>query len=433
MPVALYLAALLLALAGAPAARAQYIQNYFPTGIPGYAGPASGGIAGESRALYDPEDIHVGGFDIRPQLSEGFAYDSNVEGIAGGPGSLIVQTTPSLQVNSDWVRNALGFSINAEDDRYLSLPIENHTDFSVSTGGTYTLGRGGLNAGFSYLSEHELATELGALQTTNAVPYTVIDGRLSLDVVSGRFTFTPNFDVQQFSFGTALIDGVSTSQSYRDRQVLQGGLTTRFDFGDQRGLLLVLQGVRTSYTDLSPGLPNNGSTGFLGLTGLDYQGTGLFRYQLLGGLETRSFAAPIYGSQVAPVAEASVIWSPTTLTTITDTLFREIDSPASIDVGDVTTTSDTLVIDHELRRNVILQARFTAQLAEYLHQSSQNSLSGQAVATWLISKRLRLSATYSYSRLSGAPVFTTTPDGQSSRLSGGFTDNRFTLTLRVTP
>jgi hypothetical protein len=419
-------------------ARAQYIQSYFPTGIPGYEGQAGITVLSRSRSLYDPEDIHLDGFDIRPRLTESIDYSSDVEGIAGSPGSVIIETAPSLEISSDWARNELGFSVSADDQRYLSLPGDNSTSWSAGAGGSYTLGRGAFTLGLAYLSEHQLGSEFGALVTTTPVAYHVIDTRLSYGLSTGRFTFTPNVDFTQVDYSSAVVNGVTESQGYRDTQTLLGGLTTRFDLGGERSLLLVLQGVQVRYPDIPRGGLNNGSTGVIGLVGLDYQTSGVFRYRLLAGLETRSFAAAVFGSQTAPIAEASVIWTPTGLTTVTDTLSREIESPASTDTGDFTYTVDSLVIDHELRRNILLQGRVSAQLAEYLHQSDQTSLTFGGGFTWLISKRFRLIGDFTSSRTSGQPsglssLVSRLPGGERTPISGNFTENRLMLTLRVTP
>jgi hypothetical protein len=421
----------LLPLAGA---RAQYIQSYFPAGIPGFGGDAGITVQSRSRSQYDAEDVHIDGFDVRTSLSEAIGYDSNIEGISGGPGSGLIDTAPFLQVSSNWDRNSVALSLSADDQRYFSLPVENNTNWTAGLGGTYTLGRSTFSAGLAYLSEHQLGSEFGALETENPVPYHVIDARASFDLPSGRFTFTPNVEFEKFTYGDAIIGGNAQSQGYRDEQTLQGGVTVRFDLGGDRSLLAVVKGVQTEYTDLTRFALNEGSSGAIALFGLDYQTTGVFRYRVLAGLETRSFVSAFYGSQTAPIAEASVIWTPTGLTTVTDTLAREIESPASADAGDFTYTTNTLVIDHELRRDILLQGRLVTQLAEYLHQNTQDSVTLGGRVTWLISKLFRVTGDYSFSRTSGQPTAFSAPlGGQPTQLSSNFSDSRFMLTLRVTP
>jgi hypothetical protein len=426
------LAVLMGVLARSPA-HAQYVQSLFPTGVPGYDAEGGVTVLSRMRSSYDAEPVRVGDFDIRPEIDETASYDSNVQGGGGGGGSPVAVSHASLAFNSDWARDSLGASFSLDDSRYSDLPVDDHLDWSAAIGGSYTLGEGALTLGYAHLAEHELGAQFGALAATNAVPYSVDDIRASATTLAGRFSFTPDIDVQSFRFGTATQGGQSVGQSYRDRTLTEGGLTTRFDLGSDRGIVLVLQADQTRYPRTPPGAVSEASIGVIALGGLDYQATGVFRYRLLVGVETRAFSARVYGSQTAPITEASVIWTPTPLTTITDTVSREIDSPASANAGDFSYLSNTFIVDHELARNVLLQAKATLQQADYLGQGSQNSVAFGFSATWLVSKTLRFTASYNYDVTSSPPAdLGTTTRGAAIPLAGGFTTNVFSVMMRIT-
>jgi len=426
------LAFLLGVLARSPA-HAQYVQSLFPVGVPGYNAEGGVTVLSRLRSSYDAEPVRVGDFDIRPEIDETASYDSNVQGGGGGSGSSVAVSQASLSLNSDWTRNAIGASVSVSDSLYGELPVDDHLDWSAALGGSYTLGEGDVTAGYAHLSEHELGSQFGALASSNAVPYSVDDIRASATQVAGRFSFTPDFDLQRFKFGTAVLGGLRIDQSYDDRTLTEAGLTTRFDLGSDRGLLLVLQADQTRYPKTPRGVVNEGSSGVIALGGIDYQATGVFRYRLLVGVETRNFSAAAYGSQTAPVTEASVIWTPTALTTVTDTVSREIESPATANAGDYSYLANSFIVDHELTRNILLQGRATLQQAEYLNQGSQDSIALGFSATWLLSKRFRFIASYNYDVTSSPPA----PLGRAARsaaipLTGGFTTNVFSVMLRIT-
>ena len=414
-------------------AEAQYVQVFLPEGSPGFDTEAGVTVLSRRRELYEAQATHIGGFTITPALEEWVGYDSNVEGLPNGPGSGVFDTSASLGVESDWGRNALSANVSVSDSRYFELPGEDHTDWTASLGGYYTLGRGGLSLGYAHLAEHELGTEFGALASTSPVAYTVEDYRASYDVNLARFTFTPNVEFQQFSFGKADTGGVVVDDTYRDRRLLQGGVTTRFDLGSDRGVLLELQGVQTVYPRRSANSDSISSDGFLGLTGIDYQASGVFRYRLLAGLETRSFASAAYGSTTTPIAEASVTWTPTGLTTITDTLAREVDSPASAGVADYVYTVNRLDVDHELQRNILLHGSFAYQVADYLGHGSQDAVTFGVSATWLISRLVRVSADYQFNTTSSPNVVPQSFGGLGQSLSGDYHQHVFTIRLRLTP
>ncbi len=414
-------------------ARAQYVQSLFPSGVPGYDAEGGVTVLSRLRSSYDAEPIRLGDYDIRPEIDETGSYETNVQGGSGASGSSVAVSHAGLSLDSNWSRNSLGAAVSVDDSIYGSLPVDNHVDWTAAIGGSYTLGRGDITAGYAHLAEHSLGTQFGALETSNAVPYSVDDYRASMTTIAGRFSFTPNLDVQTFRFGTATLGGLRVDQAYDDRTLTEGGVTTRFDLGGERGIVLVLQGDQTRYPNTPRGAFNEASSGFIALGGIDYQATGVFRYRVLAGLETRSFTARSFGSQTAPITEASVIWTPTPLTTITDTLSREIESPASADAGDFTYLSNTLTVDHELTRNFLLQAKATVQQADYLSHGSQDSLSLGLSATWLISKTLRVIASYNYAVVSSPPTASATGSVTPIPIGGGYTTNVINLTLRITP
>ncbi|HVC17740.1 MAG TPA: outer membrane beta-barrel protein, partial [Rhodanobacter sp.] len=144
-------------------ARAQYIERYFQPGVPGYGSEAGVTVLSRQRPLYQEHGVQVGSFNIRPNLDEALSYNSNVDGVSNSPGSWIVATAPSITVGSTWSRNALGGGVTLHDYRYLDTPRQNHTDWTASLRGAYTIGSGDLTANYSHLALHQIATELGAL------------------------------------------------------------------------------------------------------------------------------------------------------------------------------------------------------------------------------------------------------------------------------
>jgi hypothetical protein len=172
---------------------------------------------------------------------------------------------------------------------------------------------------------------------------------------------------------------------------------------EEGGLLVVLRGIVANYTNPLAGQPSNNSTSFELLAGIDHQANAMWRYRLLIGVEVRAFQAAQYSTRTAPVTEASVIWTPTGLTTITGTLSREIEDPQSGGTNGYIFTSARVVTDHELRRNILLQLRGVAQNAVYLQSSSgsQTSLGVGVGATWLIGRNVRVSMDYDYTNQLG--------------------------------
>lgn len=392
----------LLALGLAPDARAQYVESYFPTGTPGFDRERGVTVLSRLRPLYEEPGVRLGAYTINAHLDESVGYDSNIIGVKGGPSSGFIKTSPSVSANSNWSRNRLGIAASLDDYSYFSASAQNYTNYSASIGGGYTIGRHDLNVGYSHLRQHQLGTDIGSAATTTPLAYDVDAVRADYTVEAGRFSFVPNVDVRLFQFGNASVVGQPTNQNFRDRTVVTGGVTTRYQLSDQRGILVVLQGINSHYIRPQDQQISNNSKSVLLLAGIDYQATGLWRYRVLGGVEVRDFAASQYGTRAAPVAEANVIYTPTGLTTLTGFVRRQIEDPQSEGTAGYTFTTTGLVVDHELRRNVLLQGRGSFQAAEYFQSTgTTTSYSLGGGANWLVNRRVRLSADYDFTQQSG--------------------------------
>ncbi len=405
------------------------IGTYFPAGVPGYDKQLGVTVLSRLRPLYDEPGVRVGDVVIRPTLDELIGYNSNVNGLASSPGSWLVETAPAISATTDWSRDRLGAAVSLTNYAYLDTPRQSYTDASVSIGGGYTIGRSDLTLAYSHLSLYQTGTQIGALATDVPLHYQVDDLRSDYTFDLGRLSFTPNVDLSRYQFDTAIIQGVDSGQQYRDRVVLQGGVTTRYELSRQHDLLLVLQGVNSHYTQPQEGQPTNNSMSALAMAGIDYQASGVFRYRLLAGVEHRAFASAAFKSRTSPVLQAGVIWTPTGLTTVTGTASRTIEDVSAEGTAGFIYNDVGLVVDHEYLRNVLLQGRAGFQAAEYLGGGSSTSYTVGAGVTWLLNRHMRLSANYDYTDQHGSggtvnpgvptPAVLNTGGIVSSGLTGG--------------
>ncbi len=384
-------------------ARAQFIDTYLPANVPGFNQDRGITVLTRPRPLYEQQGVQLGGFTVRSGIEEQFGYNSNITGTSNGPGSSFFETTPSVSADSNWERGRLGISASADRFDYLSASQQSHTDWNVAVGGGVTILQNTLDVGYSHVHGNEFGINAGAVAYNTPVPFDVDIVRSSYTYEQGRFTFTPNFDFRYYQYGNALLNGQTVDQRFRDRTVAAGGVTTRFLLSDERALVLVIQGSESSYIYQPFGQPSNNSQSLLILPGIDYQATGPWRYRVLVGGEYRSFDAAQYGSRFSPIFEASVIYTPTLLTTISGTLRRDVEDPEAEGTSGYTTTGVSLRVDHELRRNVLLQATAAYNAVHYFQGlGSENNYSFGGGVTWLIDPHLSAFATYRFTHQDGS-------------------------------
>jgi hypothetical protein len=392
--------------------RAELLSEYFPAGVPGYGTGPGVTVASRRRPNFDPLGVRAGSFVLHPQVDEGLGYDSNVFGSGKrSPGSWLVGTHPSLLLGSDWSRNSIGAYVGASDLRYLDQPRQSYTNWTASLGGTWSVGRDQLTVAASHLQLHQPRTDLDALPSDTPVAYQVNDVRASYLITWGRFSITPSLAFTTYNYEPTTIFGVPTSQAYRDRDVLQGAVTTRYQLSPQHDLLMVGRLLGVNYTAPQPGQPTRNSTGAEFLLGVANEANAVWQYRVLVGWEIRAFAASQYSTHQAPIAEAAVTWNPSGMTTLTATLTRSIEDAAQEGIAGYTYTSGRLVLDHEARRNLLLQASASLQYADYLQGGGHSGgFSLGAGATWLLNRHMRVSATYDFTdqRGTSSPTLQTT-------------------------
>ena len=199
-----------------------------------------------------------------------------------------------------------------------------------------------------------------------------------------------------------------------------------------------MQAIDSHYINPQAGQPSLNSTSELALAGIDYQYSGLWRYQFLAGVEVRQFAASQFSTRVAPIAKATVIWTPTGLTTVTGSLLRTLDEPIEEGTSGFTYDQAEIRTDHELLRNVLLNGEIGTRIAEYQQGGgTQAQYYASAGATWLLNRRMRLGAQYTFTRQdssggsqSNTPA-TPVASGFGTLFNGSYSQNLFMVTLHV--
>ena len=385
---------------------AQVINQLFPANVQSLNGSESESVLARPRNDYTPLGVQVGDFTINPVASEGFGYDSNVNGLRSGPGSALLNTQASINVQSDWARDSLGGFLSVTNHHYISEDSQDRTDWTASILGSYDIGDDKLSGAYTHLNLNETAQDVGAVLTETPIPFTIDDVLLDYAVSDhGRFTFTPQVDYTAYRFSSNVVDGIN--QNYRDRDVVQGGITTRYELSSLRDLVLVVRGTHISYTGEVAGIPDRNSNGAAVLVGIDYSAAGVFRYRALVGYQVRQYESAQYSNIAEPIIEASLTWTPSLVTTLTASVRRDIQDAANDTIGGFTYTAGRVDVDHEYRRNILLNLHGQIQRVEDASQvtglpsflqsgGSETLYNGGVGATFLLNRLLRVSATFDY-------------------------------------
>ena len=416
--------AMTLAVCLAGKATAEILAALLPEGVPGY--DTDPGVTVETRL--HPEQMPLGLRDgplvAAPRLDESFGYNSNA---LPGPyrrGSWQVVTAPMLSLGTGWSRDAIGALFSIEDTRVLALPAQSRTDGTASVGVRLDNGEDQLTIAAAHIARHEDRGALDTIASDSPVAFQVDDVRAAYAMTSGPWSLVPSLEVANWTYGGTTVLGVPADQSFRDRVVLQGGLTVRYELAPLRSLLFVLRGIDQDYTRTPRGQISPDSVSTQMLAGIDYDDDAVWHWRLLVGGETRRFAASAYKTQTNLIAEAGVGWSPSGMTTVNATASRETDAAAQEGVSGLVYTGARLTIDHEYLRDLLLRASIGLQHADFFQGGHQTGTSAGIGVTWVLNRSLRLSFTYDQTDLHS-------PHGVPGTPYGGYSRGLGLVTLRM--
>ena len=176
------------------------------------------------------------------------------------------------------------------------------------------------------------------------------------------------------------LNGAPFSQTYRNRDVVQGGVTSTYKITDQQNALVVLRAVNQNYVNPQFGQPSNNSNSFVALAGVNPNTTvsGVIAF---ARSRNRSFQAPQFKSETAPIVEANVVWTPSGRTTVTGIVSRAIEDAAEEGTNGYTLTSAGVVVDQEIYHNILAQGRTRFQVAQPLEGGGTRRTSPSALVS----------------------------------------------------
>ena len=416
----------------APArAQSQLFNQFVPLDVYGTGIEPDVTVTSRQRKGYDNGGIRAGNFVIRPRLTESAGYETNVLGQTKAVGSGLLQTSGSVDARSDTSRSSIIATAGVEDYRYLDLANQSFTNWNARLGGSYNLGRDIATILVSHDNTSQTPRDLDVPQLSTPLTISIDKVRASYRAAFNRLSLTPEIEAGRYFYNSGNANGVIYDQSYRNRVVVTPGVTAAYEFATRRSAVVVFRNSVGSYLQNKPPNPKRDFNDALLLGGVDYDLNGVLRARVLVGYERRDFSSTVFKTLQAPVAELTLIYIPTGLTTLTGTVARRIQDSADETTSGVTSLSGQLSVDHELRRNILLGATGLITRNEYASGGgSQTLYTGGVSSSYLINRYAAATATYDVTARNGAG------NSQSLNLNGlnsgsNYIDHRFLLQLKL--
>lgn len=374
-----------------------------------------------------PLGILVGSFTLSPKLDLGANYSDNVYQLDSTKvDDAYFAVNPAIAAQSTWSRHSLILTGGANLTRYVQQSRHDESGWFSGAAGRLDVGTESsinLEARTARLFESPFSgAALGGF--ASELPYQRSAVLVRGNYVSNQLRIIGAVDYTKYNFLPAqTLAGLTVSQDNRDRAITRA--TGQVEYGLVPGASLFVQ---VGYTDISyaeplaPLIPNRDSHTIRVIAGTTFDLTSLIRGSIGVGYLDRSFQAGIYQGMSGLTFEGKIEYFPSQLTTIGITFRRQAEDSTIAGSSGYYNTGGSLRIDHELLRNLLLDATLDYEIDDYLGVESQAKVirtSGEA--RYMLNRNITLGGNVGYGKRSSTGV----PNGNI------FSETREALTLSL--
>lgn len=382
-------------------------------------------VTERSQPEYDPVPIRLGALEARARLRTGAGYRSNLfASTTDETSDGFALIAPSVDLVTTWSRHEFGASLAAEHTEYIDTGSESATDvFARAFGGVDVTSELGLVA--AVIGEHTNEPRASAASDPAAAEPVEVD-RIGVEggvnYERGRIRLRGRLSADTYDYSDVPLNGGGTrDQDFRDRDDMTGSV--RLSYAPRRDWAVFAEGSVTSrdYDPPSgPTQPNRDSDGKILRVGTNFELPVLLRGDIAVGYHQFEYDDPAAGDVSGLSVEANASWFVTQLTTLSGTASRRVIDPGLQATAAATQTAVGVNVDHELRRNWLLNAGvdFTSFEFENLDRDDDR-FDINVGSLWKFNRNASFRLSYRFS--------------EQDSTDRPFTDNRVMATLTLTP
>jgi hypothetical protein len=366
-------------------------------------------VTNRPRPELDRLGVRAGGLFIYPRLGLQEFYNDNIFATDGGEeDDFITLVSPRVDVASDWTKHAFDLYAKAAIGRYADQTDEDFEDFSVGTNGRLDITqRAKLRAGVSYDRLHEGRGSPDDIRRQGGSPPvepTIFDvGSVFLTYQQwlGRFLLESGGEVDRLRYdNVSREDGTVIINDDRDRSLMAGNLKMGYEF--MPGYTAFARGEvdYRRYDNLCCGVAlfDRDSEGYLIEVGTDFDVTAVLFGDVAIGYRSQDYDDPSFDTIGDVAGRASLTWNPTGLTTVSASITRgEVIETRQAGPSAIFETAGQVTVDHELLRNLLLQAAVSVSDDDYQDiDRSDTYVRAGFGAKYLMNRYIQVDLNYDY-------------------------------------
>ncbi len=362
------------------------------------------------RPEYEAQGIPLGSVTISPRLGIGIGHSDNVyAATANSVSDAYAAIDPALTATSDWDTNSLTLYGAGSLRRFFDQTSRDENGFRFGGDGRLDISSGfEISASAAIQRTYEQPGSSGfPTDARELVRYYATSAAVRAAAIGTRSRVTGMLDVRKLNFvDTPTFAGGTTDQDFRDR--VDGRATLQYEYGvapDASAYAQLSYSTIQYQKPLFGGQANRDGTAWRALAGLSFDLSALVRGRVALGFDSRRFDSPAFRDISGFSAEARVEYFITELTTMSATARRLIGESVLPGSGGFFSSSGSVRIDHELRRNLLLNAAATYERDDFVGITRRDSFwLAEAGANYFFSRTVGLGVNSSYlsRRSSGA-------------------------------
>ncbi len=361
-------------------------------------------VTERQRPDYDPLGITAGSIIIRPRVQADLGYTSNAYLNESNPKSSAIATvSPDVSATTGWSRHQISVRGGATLRRFIDNSDRNENAYNAAI-----LGRFDATPQIAITGEVQQAriyeTPLngendGQIAVLSAYDRTFLG--LRGEYRSGQGRVLISLDRTLFNFNNIKVaSNTVIDQQDRDRAINRITGQTEYAFSPSVSIFGQLSYDDTNYDRslLLNNDPNRDSEAYRIIAGFNFDMAGLARGTLGAGYTRRDFDAAQYNRIAGLSVEAKVEFFPSELTTYTLRARRIIADSAISNTTAYFDNRASVRVDHELLRNLILNASGEIAYIDYYGSTLHNNVyRASGGARYLINRQFGLETSLSYS------------------------------------
>ena len=369
----------------------------------------------------DAQGVTADSWIILPRVGVEEKFNDNIYATNSGTlTDFITTVAPDILVRSNWNNGLVTFDANSSSGIYASHTTENFNDYSFAGTGRLDITRQdylAVRGGYYYMHEERTSpnNNFGIEPTTYGLTDAEIEGYSKLN----RVSFTADGILNKYEYNNVgTPSGAFIPNKDRSRNEYSGSLRVGYEIQPLLEAFVKGVGSDRSYDHKTAvdGFQRS-SIGYAVTAGVALDLGGITFGELGVGYMSRSYDDIRFGTVHGVTANAALTWNVTPITTVRLNGQRTIEETINFGSPGFISSLGTLSIDHELLRNLLLNANGGINYNDYQLIPRRDTIAfGGVGATYLMNRNMNLSVKYSY-RNQDSNVTVPTPLSYSQNLA----------------